>query len=108
MHADIFEAADMAANLPRDGSSAVFRAANPDWQWTLDAQLLALNADYLAWIRWKDTKDGSKNRKPPKPIQRPGVAKEVAEGKDRFAEVEGLPKAEFLEWMNQMGVRKPV
>ena len=108
MHADIFEAADMAANLPRDGSSAIFRAINTEWQWTLDAQLLALNADYLAWLRWFKTKDGRKGRNKPKPIPRPGVAKEASKADDRFAEAEGLPREEFMEWMKKMGVREAV
>lgn len=97
----------MAANLPKDGSSAMYRAINPDWQWTLDAQLLALQADYLAWLRWAKTKDGSKGRKQPKPIPRPGVKDEKPKN-DRFAEVEGLPKSEFLKWMDQMAVPRPV
>lgn len=55
-------------------SSAVARAVEPEQStWGLSEQLLALVADYLAWLQWAQTEDGSKNRNRPKPIPRPGV-----------------------------------
>lgn len=55
-------------------TSALARALEPEQSsWTLNEQLLALVADYLAWLQWAQTEDGSKGRNRPKPIPRPGV-----------------------------------
>lgn len=109
MRSDVFECADLAANLPKDGSSAVFRAINPDWQWTLDAQLAAIQADALHVLVWSKTKDAERKspRHYPKPIPRPG-AKEQPKAEDRFKEVEGLPKDDFMAWMDNAGIKKAV
>lgn len=108
--ADVFECADMAANLPRDGSSAIYRSINPDWRWTLEAHLAAIATDTLRTLLWTKSKDA--NRKPPRnrpePIPRPGKDKGKERAKDRFEDVEGVPKEEFMRWMRQMGVKKAV
>lgn len=80
-------------------SSAVARAVEPEQStWGLSEQLLALVADYLAWLQWAQTEDGSKNRNRPKPIPRPGV-----ESDDEVRKFGSDPVAlnaldEFLGW----------
>lgn len=55
-------------------SSAVVQSQDPESaNWSLDALLLAEVADSLKWLQWAKTKDGQRNRNPPKPIPRPGV-----------------------------------
>lgn len=44
-----------------------------DIEWTLEAHLLASQLDALNIMIWQKSKDGSKNRNRPKPIDRPGV-----------------------------------
>lgn len=109
-HHDLFECADLAANLPRDGSSAVFRSVNPDWQWTLEAHMGAIAADGIRWLVWSKTKDASRKppRNQPKPIPRPGIDQEAPKAQNRFEEVEGLPREEFMEWMDKAGIKRPV
>lgn len=55
--------------------SAYQRVTNPDlafWMGGAGVQgLLATIADHLAVLKWQNTKDGHKNRRPPKPIKRP-------------------------------------
>lgn len=111
MRADIFEAADMAAHLPKDGSSAIFRALNPEgWQWTLEAHLAAIAADGIRFLVWAKSKDAARKppRNQPKPIPRPGMDAEKPQAQDRFAEVEGLPKDEFMTWMKRAGIKQAV
>ena len=53
--------------------SAIARAVEPEQAaWGLSEQLLALVADYLAWMQWAQSEDGEKRRNRPKPIPRPG------------------------------------
>lgn len=110
VHSDIWECADLAAHLPRDGSSAVFRSINPDWQWTLEAHLAAVAADGVRWLVWSKTKDASRKppRNQPKPIPRPGMEQEKPQAQNRFEEVEGLPRDEFMEWMDTAGIKRAV
>lgn len=59
---------------PRE--SALWRENQPDVEWGLQEHLLAMNADMLRMLFWAKTKDGSKNRNRPKPIERPGARPE--------------------------------
>lgn len=98
MQGDPLEAADMAAHLPQDKSSAVFRARNPDtWQWGLAEQLAALQADALRTLQWMKSKDAARKppRNQPKPIPRPGVAEVQEETEGRFKDVEAMPLNEL-------------
>ena len=65
----------MAANLPPD--SAVARACDPDWQWGLPEQLMALVADLLAIANWQ--RGAGKRSDFPRPISRPGVEPDETE-----------------------------
>lgn len=54
--------------------SALARAIQgKDWPWGLQEMLLADIGDTLRWLQWAKTKDGQKNRNPPKQTPRPGV-----------------------------------
>lgn len=87
----------MAANLPRE--SVTWQAAHTDYAlWGLTEQLLADAVDQLRWLRWAKTKDGSKNRRPPKPIPRPGVGKDTKARKFGADPVPLDELAEFLGW----------
>jgi len=58
----------------RRPDSALSRALDPDWHWrTIEPNLLAAVVDILRIMAWQNTKDGSKNRRRPKPVPRPGV-----------------------------------
>lgn len=70
----VVRASDLAAYLPPD--AAIYRESNPDWQWTLENQLLPAQVDALRWLVWSKTTDGQRNRNHPKPIPRPGVKPE--------------------------------
>lgn len=100
-HVQLWELAAMAKHLPRD--SATQLAVDPESSaWGLNEQLLALVADYLAWLQWAKTEDGSKNRNRPRPIPRPGVEDESREvrtfGSDPVA-LDALD--EFLGWATE-------
>lgn len=79
--------------------SAVARAVEPEHSgWGISEHLLALVADYLAWIQWTKTEDGQKNRNRPKPIERPGVERPTD---TRKIGADPVPIAEleaFLGW----------
>lgn len=67
-------AAGLLEVLLRQPESWTRRAMDPDWQWhDMGVSLAALQADYLAWLLWSRTKDGSRGRNRPSPIPRPGV-----------------------------------
>lgn len=80
--------------LPGDGT-AMWRAGRrtiaPDAKgspppadfWTPDRDLLASVVDLLAVQVWQKTKDATKGRNAPKPIQRPGITPEKTYGKPR-------------------------
>ena len=79
--------------------SAVARAIEPERsEWGLSEQLLALVADYLAWIQWSKTEDGEKNRRRPKPIPRPGVEPEVEQRRIGTDPVSIAEMEKFLNW----------
>lgn len=82
--------------------SATGRSVDPEAsQWGLTEQLLALVADYQAWLMWAKTEDGAKNRNRPKPIQRPGV--EPDEDRQTFGS-DPVPLDEldeFLGWASR-------
>lgn len=64
-------------HLPRD--SALFRVQHPDdWQWDLDAHLLAGLFDLLQGANWQ--RAGNPRAKRPEPLERPGV-KRSGEGR---------------------------
>lgn len=52
-------------------------------------------ADSLRWLMWAKTKDAQKNRNPPAPIPRPGIA-----GPERIGDepVSLADMNEFLDW----------
>ena len=81
--------------------SAIARAVEPEQAaWGLSEQLLALVADYLAWMQWAQSTDGEKGRNRPRPIPRPGVEPDVERsvfGSDPVA-LDELDK--FLNWSN--------
>ncbi|QCW22020.1 tail assembly chaperone [Gordonia phage Yakult] len=77
-----------------------FRARYPDWEWDRTNMLLADMADSLHWLVWAKTKDGSKNRNPPKPIPRPGVEDPVKRVKG-----EAIPINEFRDRLNDIRAR---
>lgn len=55
-------------------SSSLFRAVNgAAAEWSTSDHLLALTVDALQIANWQRSADGSKGRRPPKPIARPGV-----------------------------------
>lgn len=56
----------------KPAESALWMEQNPDHMWGLPEFLLADVADTLHALFWAKTKDGSKNRNRPKPIERPG------------------------------------
>lgn len=80
------------ACLPPD--SALLRAYKDDWMWGLPEMLAADIADSLRWLTWAKTTDAQKNRNPPKPIPRPGIAKP-----ERIGEPLSIADMnEFLDW----------
>lgn len=56
----------------KPGESSTWLAKNPDHAWGLSEFLQAEVADTLHMLFWAKTKDGSKGRNRPKPIERPG------------------------------------
>lgn len=56
----------------KPAESALWMEQNPDHMWGLPEFLLADVADTLHALFWAKTKDGSKNRNRPQPIERPG------------------------------------
>lgn len=90
---DLRVAADLAANLPPDKTSAAYRKLNPEtWMWGVSEHLMAHQLDVLRWLQWSKTKDASKKspRGAPKPIPRPGMKEQQAEAEGRFKGVESL------------------
>lgn len=72
------------------------RPAEPDDEWTLEAQLLALIADRLAVLVYVEAKRAGGKPPKPKPIPRPGVKpdQDVTQmGADP------LPLDEMAEWL---------
>jgi len=63
------EAADLCVQLPR--GSRLLSALDPELSWTQEDYLLANIANSLLFLAWTQTKDGSKNRNRPKPIEPP-------------------------------------
>lgn len=88
----------MAAHLPRDRTSAVFRAVNPEtWHWGVAEHIAALQADALRMLLWAKSKDASKKppRNQPKPIPRPGITEKQEQAEGRFKDVVGRPLEEM-------------
>lgn len=73
--------------------TALYRAMNDDWQWTLDNLLLAEAADQLAVANWQ--RGGGKQRDYPKPIPRPGVEPDSKTYGGKGA----IPIDEMAEWL---------
>lgn len=88
----------MVAHLPEE--SATMRAVNPDWRWGLIEHLLAalLDETRAGWWLYERVTTKSK-RRPPKPVERPGV--EVAPDADTTTWGKGsaLPLDEMREWL---------
>jgi len=62
-------------HAPRE--SALARVVDPDQaEWSLTDYLLAIIADYQAWLVWSKSADGKRNRNRPKPIPRPGISED--------------------------------
>lgn len=77
-------------NAPRD--SALYRALNPDHEWTLTDLLLAEVADAVRVANWQ--RGSAKRHEYPKPIPRPGVEPQSATyGKG------AIPIDEMAEWL---------
>jgi hypothetical protein len=95
----LLDIADCAANLPVD--SAVYRTLNPDWEWGLREQLLALLVDEERQSQALAMRlAGVKGVRDPKPIPRPGVTPE----KDDTVLGGGasvLPIDEMAAWLGQ-------
>lgn len=79
------EVAAWAAHLPPDSATA--RALNPDWQRTIDVDLLRLVEHGIRVLAWQKTKDGSAGRNAPEPIPLPWDP-----------EPEGLIKGDSMDW----------
>ena len=83
--------------LPRE--SALYRAMNPDHEWTLETMLSAAEVDALRVLVWSKSKDASRKppRNMPKPIPRPGVSgygqEPVAKEVDEVKRLLSLPRA---------------
>lgn len=98
----VMEIADCAANLPVD--SAVVRAVNPDYAWTVEAMLIAAAVDEMRDFHFHTLKHwGVKNLKRPDPIQRPGVKKNDDVEVDQVGASEGFESfAEADEWYERL------
>jgi len=79
------ELAGLAACVPMDASSAIYRASHPrDWWWTPDLELLAGVNDRLSLLLWQG---GGCKGEEPSMIARPSDPPVVARG-DGFATIE--------------------
>jgi hypothetical protein len=58
--------------MPQHKSALAAEQHPEDASWALNEHLLAEVADTQRLLLWAKTKDGSKNRNRPKPIERPG------------------------------------
>ena len=91
----------IARQAPTD--SALARSVEPDLAtWGLSEQLLAMVADYLAWMQWAKTEDGAKGRRMPKRIPRPGVEDGLTETRTFGSDPVPIDELEdFLGWARQ-------
>jgi hypothetical protein len=62
----------IVTRTPPSRSALSFEREPNDAAWDLNAHLLAEVVDSLRLLLWAKTKDGSKNRNRPKPVDRPG------------------------------------
>ena len=62
-------AAALLVQLPRE--SRVLRAERPELEWGYTEALLASIEYSLRVLCWRQTKDGERGRRPPKPVQAP-------------------------------------
>jgi hypothetical protein len=89
---------DLVFHLP--AGSALQRVVDPDWMWDQDAHLQATLVDELRFLRFELRRmmGGSKERRAPDPIERPGVTppkdKSVYGGKSS-----SLPMDEMAGWL---------
>lgn len=65
--------ADWALVILAQPESALHRAANPEWRWSLAEFLSAEAVDTLRLLLWAKTKDAEKGANRPRPLPRPGV-----------------------------------
>lgn len=74
-------------------TSAVYRARNPEHEWGLSEQLLALVGDALHVANWQRSR--GKKRDYPKPIPRPGVEPDAK----TYGGKKPLPIDDMAEWL---------
>ncbi|MCA1841342.1 MAG: DUF5361 domain-containing protein [Actinobacteria bacterium] len=81
--------------------SAFFRASFPtEWMWDHKSLLLAEVADRLAILAWQNTEDGHKGKRPPAPMDRPGI-----EQPNHKVKGEAIPLDEFDQRMTELRSR---
>ena len=71
----LLELADLVAHLPP--GCALWRAAGGPLAWSDEVHMLAKVEHGLRVLAWQKTEDGSKGRKPPKPLEPPTPAGQV-------------------------------
>lgn len=75
--------------------AALYRAMDIPQAWAEEAHLLAFIADNTHVNIWQKTRDGSKGRNQPKPLQRPGV-----KGNESTYAPEAVSMEEFDAWLS--------
>lgn len=88
---------DLVEHLPPE--SAIHRALNPDWQWSGEMQFLATIVDELRFGRFENRRmhGGSKERRGPDPIPRPGVT--PPEDMTVYGRGSAMPMDDMAEWL---------
>lgn len=69
LNGNLFDAADLAANLPP--GSAVWREHGGPMAWTQADHFAAAQLHAMNVANWQRTKDGSKGSNPPQPLEPP-------------------------------------
>lgn len=79
--------------------AALHRAINPDWQWSGELHLLASIVDELRFMRFENRRmhGGSKERRGPDPIPRPGVT--PPEDQNVYGRGSAMPMDDMAEWL---------
>lgn len=86
----------MARHLPTD--SATFRAINPDWEWDVHAQLLALVVDEIRVGTYTARAlGGDRSARLPDPLPRPGVG--TSDDVTTWGRDSALPLDEMADWL---------
>lgn len=79
---------------------------DPRAAWGDGEYLLALVVDVLNVANWQRSKDGSKGRRPPKPIPRPGQSERGARERGRFKDVQPMSLDDMGAFLHRP--RRPV